>query len=78
MGGMRDMSRPLVQMGGYNMPCPYHFFLFRFCIWRGYKNKNNICHILCLELFMLDVTRSQVDVSTESGVASLILVFYKF
>jgi len=30
------------------------------------------------ELFMLDVTHSQVDVEAEFGVVSLILVFYKF
>ena len=31
-----------------------HFFLFTFCIWRGFKNKNDVCHVLCEELFMLD------------------------
>jgi len=31
-----------------------HFFLFRLCIWRGFKNKSNVCHILCKELFKLD------------------------
>ena len=34
------------------MPCP-HTFLFRFCIWRGFKNKSDVCHVLCEELFML-------------------------
>ena len=52
-----------------------HVFLFRFCIWRGFKNKSDVCHVLCVELFMLDVTHSQVDVKTEFGVVSLILVF---
>jgi len=45
---------PLFQGGGYNMPCPPHFFLFRFCIWRGFKNKSDVCHVLCEELFMLE------------------------
>jgi len=36
------------------MPCPPYFFLFRFCTWRGLKNKSDVCHILCEELFMLD------------------------
>jgi len=31
-----------------------HFFLFRFCIWRGFKNKSEVCHILFEELFLLD------------------------
>jgi len=47
--------------------CPPHFFrrgdiichvpplfLFRFCIWKGFKNKSDVCHIFCEELFMLD------------------------
>jgi len=43
--------------GGHDMPCPLHFFLFRFCIWRGFKNKSDVCqycHVLCEELFMSD------------------------
>jgi len=35
------------------MPCPPTFF-FRFFIWRGFKNKSDVCHVLCKELFMLD------------------------
>ena len=31
-----------------------HFFLFRLCVWRGFKNKSKVCHILCKELFKLD------------------------
>ena len=38
---------------GYNMPCPPTFFS-RVCIWRGFKNKSNVCHVLCKELFKLD------------------------
>jgi len=45
---------PHFQTGGHNMPCHPQFFLFRFCIWRGFKNKSDICHVLCEELFMLD------------------------
>jgi len=55
-----------------------HFFLFRFCISRGFKNKSDVCHVLCEELFMLDGRpHSQVDVETELCVVSLILVVYK-
>ena len=39
---------------GYNMPCPPHFSLFWFCILRGFKNKSDVCLVLCEELFMLD------------------------
>jgi len=44
---------PFFQTGRYNMPCP-HFFLFRFCIWRGIKNKSDVCNVFCEEFFMLD------------------------
>ena len=23
-------------------------------MWRGFKNKSDVCHVLCEELFMLD------------------------
>jgi len=48
---------------------PTHF-IFRFCMWQGFKHESDVCHVLCEELFMLDVTHSQVDVEpdTESGV----------
>ena len=52
-----------------------HTFLFTFCIWRDFKNKCDVCHVLCEELFMLDVTHSQVDVETEFDAVSLILIF---
>ena len=29
------------------------FLLFRFCIWRGFKNKKVVRHVLCEELFTL-------------------------
>ena len=54
VGDTGDVSPPLFQTGGHNMPFPPHFFLFRFCIWRGFKNKSDVCHVLCEELFMLD------------------------
>jgi len=47
-----------------------------FCIWRGFRNESDVCHVLCEELFMLDVTHSQVDVETEFGVLSLILILF--
>ena len=33
-------------------------FLFRFCIWRGFKNKSDFCHVLCEEFFMLGYTKT--------------------
>jgi len=56
-----------------------HFFLFRFCIWRGLKNKSDVCHVLCEELFMSDGRpHSQADVGTEFVVVSLTLLVYTF
>jgi len=53
---------------------PAHFSLKVF-IWRGFKTKCDICHVLCEEFFMLHVTHSHVDVETEFAVVSLILIF---
>jgi len=52
-----------------------HFSL-RVCSWRGFTSKCDVCHVLCEEFFMLDVTHSHVDVETEFGVGSLILIFF--
>jgi len=60
--------------GGHNMPCPPTFSR-RVCIWRGFKTKCYICHVLCEEFFMLDITHTYADVETEFGVESLILIF---
>ena len=58
-----------------------HIFLFRFCIWRGFKHKSDVCHVSCEEVLMLDgrphTLHSQVDAETEFGVVSLILLVYK-
>ena len=35
-----------------------------FSMWRGFKNKSDVCHIMCEELFMLDGKHSQVDIET--------------
>jgi len=55
-------------------------FLLRFCIWRGFKYTSDVCHVLCEELFMLDGRPhiDSLDVETEFGVVSLILLVYKF
>jgi len=53
-------------------------FSLRVCISRGFKTKCDVCHVLREKFFMLDVTHSHVDVETEFGVVSLILIFYKF
>ena len=54
VGDTGNVSPHFFRPGGHNMPCPSHFFLFMFCIWRGFKNKSDVCHVLCEELFMLD------------------------
>jgi len=51
-------------------------FLFRFGIWRDFKNKSDICHVFCEESFMIDIAHSQIDVERELYVVSLILIFF--
>jgi len=50
-------------------------FSLRVCVWRGFKIKCDVCHVLREEFFMLDVTHSHVDVETEFDIVSLILIF---
>ena len=67
---------PPTLLDGGNIIChvPPHFSL-RVCIWRGFKTKCDVCHVSCEEFFMLGVTHSHVDVDTEFGVVSPILIF---
>jgi len=58
------------------MPCSPNCFSLDFFLG-GFKNKSDVCHVLCEELF-IDITHSQVHVETEFGVVSLILSVYKF
>jgi len=48
------VSPSLFQAGGDIICHAPPFFVFRFCIWRGFKNKSDVCHVFCEELFMLD------------------------
>jgi len=57
------------------MTCPLHFFLFKFCIWRGFKNKN-VCHVLCEELFMLDGRPHIAKLMLKQSLVLLILLVY--
>ena len=50
-------------------------FSLRVCIRRGFETKRDVCHVLCEDFFMLDVAHSHVDVETEFGLVSLILIF---
>jgi len=45
------------------------------CIWKGFKNKCDVCHVLCEEFIILDVTHGYVDVEKEFGMVSLILIY---
>jgi len=80
VGDTGDVSPPLFQTGGHNMPCPPHFFLFRFCIWRDFKNRSDVCHVLCEELFMLDGRPhiAMMMLKQKFGVVSLIVLVYNF
>jgi len=40
---------------------PPTFFFYGF-VWRGFKTKCDVCHVLCEEFFTLDVAHSHVDV----------------
>jgi len=80
VGDTGDVSPHFFRRGGHNMPYPPHFFLFRFCIWKVLKNKSDVCHVLCEELFMFDgrPNIAKFMLNTEFGVVSLILLVYKF
>ena len=55
---------------------PPYFYLQVLYLER-FQNKSDVCHVLCEELFMLDVTHNRrVDVETGFGVVSLILMFW--
>jgi len=61
MGAIRRETCPLTFSDSwdiiYHVP---HIFIFRSCVWRGFKNKSDACHVLCEELFMLNVTHNQL------------------
>ena len=50
--GTRGTCPPNFSDGGDITCYAPNFFLFRF--WRGFKNKSDVCHVLCEEVFMLD------------------------
>jgi len=54
-----------------------HFFLFRFCIWRRFKNKN-VCHVLCEEVFILDGRPHMAKLMLKQSLVSLVLLVYEF
>jgi len=53
-GGHGGRVPPLFQTGRTYYAMSPHFFLFAFCIWSGFENKSDVCHVLCEEVFMLD------------------------
>jgi len=53
-----------------------HIFLFKLCICRDFKQESDVFHVLCEELFMLDVRYRQIDAETEVDVVSLMLIFF--
>jgi len=79
--GTRGTCPPhFFRRGGHNMPCPPHFFLFRFCILRDFKNRSDVCHVLCEELFMLDGRPhiAMLMLKQKFGVVSLNVLVYSF
>jgi len=73
--GTRGTCLPTFSDEGDIICCVPPLFSLRVCIWRDFKTKYDVCHVLCEEFFMLDVTHSNVDVETEFCVVSLILIF---
>ena len=66
---MGDTGNVSAFSDGVNIMCHVpHLFLFRFFSWRGFKNRSDVCRVLCEEHFIFDVTHSQVDLNTEFGV----------
>jgi len=59
-----------------------HFFLFQFCNWRGFKNKSDVSHVLCEELFFFILDGrphvAKLILKQKFGVVSLILLDYEF
>ena len=56
-----------------------HTFFSLGFVFGGFKNKSDVCHVLCEELFMSDGRpHSQADVGTEFVVVSLTLLVYTF
>jgi len=57
-----------------------HFFLLRFCIWKGFQNKSDVCHVLFEELFMLDGRPHTAKLMLKSSLVwyHWILLVYKF
>ena len=74
-GGQPGRVPPTFLDGGYIICHVLQLFSLRICIWGGFKTKCDVCRVLCEDFFMLDVTHSHVDVETEFGVVSLILIF---
>jgi len=62
--GWGHVAPPLFSDGGEIIFHVSHIFIFRYCIWRGSKDRSDVCHVLCEELFVLDFPHSQVDVET--------------
>jgi len=56
------------------MPCTPTFFSLGF-VFREVSKKGGVFHTLCEELFMLNVTHSQVDTEIEFGVVPLMPLF---
>ena len=59
------------KQGRYNMPCPTHFIPFKFCIWRGFKNKCAYCYVLPEKLL-------NVTCYTQPSWCSNSLVWYRW
>ena len=58
--GTRETCPPTFLDGGYIICHVPPLFSLRVCIWRGFKTKYHVCHVLCEEFFRLDHGRNFV------------------
>jgi len=72
VGNTGNVSPTFSDGGDIIWHVPPHFSIYVSEIWKSFKNKSDVCHVLCEELFIFDAAHSQVDVETDFGVALLI------
>jgi len=79
VGDTGDVLPHFFRRGGHNMSSPPTFFALGFVFGEVSKIKVMFVTFLCEELSNVrrEATHSQVDVETEFGVVSLILLVYK-
>jgi len=71
VGDTGDVSPTFSDGGDIICHVPSTIFYLGF-VFGEFSKKSNPCHVLCEELFMLDVTHGQVNVETEKVINCLL------